>query len=203
MSTQHSGRSDYFALLYGSGNDPYGVRDRWYEQRKRALLLASLPRRRYRNAFEPACGIGALTAELAGRCDCLLASDFNLAALATARRRVAHLDTVRVERQVLPQDWPHASPPFDLIVLSEIGYFLSEQELRDVATLSLSSLADDGSLVACHWTSDFAQRTLPTNTVHAALGEGLCSLVKHDEADCQLQVWTRDGRSVAQQEGIR
>lgn len=203
MSAEHAGRSAYFESLYGSGGDPYGVRTRWYEQRKRAVLLASLPRPSYGNAFEPACGIGELTAELAERCHRLLASDFNAAAVAAAERRTARLAHVRVERHVLPRDWPRDNSRFDLIVLSEIGYFLSEQELREVAALCLRSLTGEGTLVACHWTADFAQRTLSTETIHAVLGEGLHSTVLHTEADYLLQVWTRDGRSVAQQEGIR
>lgn len=203
MSAQQGGRSAYFDSLYGSGGDPYGVRTRWYEPRKRAALLASLPRQRYSNAFEPACGIGELTADLAERCHGLLASDFNPAAVAAAKERTAQLANVRVERHALPQDWPRDAPAFDLIVLSEIGYFLNDEELRELAALSSGCLALDGTLVACHWTGDFAQRTIPTQTVHAVLGDGLCSIVLHTEADYLLEVWTRDGRSVAQQDGIR
>ncbi|CTP90850.1 hypothetical protein XTPLMG728_2708 [Xanthomonas translucens pv. poae] len=33
----------YFGAMYRD-DDPFGYRERWYEARKRALLLASLPR---------------------------------------------------------------------------------------------------------------------------------------------------------------
>lgn len=203
MSTMKAERERYFGSLYESSPDPYGVRHRWYEQRKQAILLASLPHASYRNVFEPACGIGDLTAKLAARCKHLLASDFNAVAAAAAASNTADLPNVRVETQVLPRDWPYAAAPFDLIVLSEIGYFLSESELREVAALCSSWLTHDGALVACHWTCDFPQRTLLTTTVHALLGTGLQTMVRHAEADFLLQVWTRDGRSVAQQDGIR
>ncbi len=203
MSAQHSERQAYFESMYRSDADPYGIRTRWYEQRKRAALLASLPMKRYENAFEPACGVGELTADLAERCRVVLASDFNPVAVAAAKQRTAHLLNVCVEQHALPQDWPKRDAPFDLIVISEIGYFLNEQELREVAALSLSRLTDGGTLVACHWRNDFAQRTLPTDDVHAALGDGLTSIVVHTEADFLLQVWTRHGQSVAEQEGIR
>ena len=49
-----------FDRLYRGGTDPYGLRTRWYEMRKRAIVLAALPRARYARAFEPACGIGVL-----------------------------------------------------------------------------------------------------------------------------------------------
>jgi hypothetical protein len=43
MSTAH------FQQLYEQADDPWQVRQRWYEQRKRSLLLASLPAPRYRH----------------------------------------------------------------------------------------------------------------------------------------------------------
>ena len=61
----------YFDGLYKSSDDPWNLREGWYERRKRSLTLALLPRPRYRNAFEPGCANGELTAELATRCDAL------------------------------------------------------------------------------------------------------------------------------------
>ena len=79
---------EYFEDLYARHADPWGFADRWYEQRKRALLLASLPRPRFARAFEPGCSIGVLTAELAPRCDALLATDVAEGALSAARERL-------------------------------------------------------------------------------------------------------------------
>lgn len=193
----------YFDSLYGAAEDPYGVRSRWYEARKRALLLASLTRPRYRSAYEPGCGTAELTAALAGRCDRVLASDFNAQAVDVARRRTADLPQVRVERHALPQDWPQADGPFDLIVLGEIGYFIEPDAWTRVAQASLASLAPDGDLVACDWRPDFAERRQSTQAVHEALERlGLRRLVRHEEDDFVLQLWSRDARSVAAREGI-
>ena len=52
-----------FAELYAAG-DPWRA-DSLYERRKRAVVLASLPRERYRRAFEPGCGAGELTRDQA------------------------------------------------------------------------------------------------------------------------------------------
>ena len=41
----------YFDRLYGASPDPYGLRLRWYERRKRELTLAALPHPRYRSAY--------------------------------------------------------------------------------------------------------------------------------------------------------
>lgn len=199
-----TGRLAYFESMYGASDDPYALRTRWYEARKRAVLLAALPRDRYRNAYEPGCGVGELTSALAPRCDSLLASDFSDKAVEATRKRTIELAHVRVEKQSLPNDWAASQRPFDLIVLSEVGYFLDADAMREVARCCGESLADDGTLVACDWLPDFDERALPTSDVQSDLAAlGLTRIVRHEEADFLLQVWSRDARSVAQQEGIR
>lgn len=194
----------YFDGLYAASEDPYAVRRRWYELRKRSLLLAALPQARYRRAYEPGCGIGELTQALSQRCDHLLASDFSLHAVEIARSRTSALANVHVAQHVLPAQWPRDAGRFDLIVLSELGYFLEGEEMRRLAGCCEASLDADGTLVACDWRADFAQRRLSTDEVHAALAAlGLARLVLHEEDDFVLRVWTRDGRSVAEREGIR
>lgn len=199
-----AGRLRYFEAMYGDDADPYGMRTRWYEARKRAVLLAALPHPRYARAYEPGCGAGELSVELAPRCDDLLSSDFSPRALASARTRTASLANVRIASHGLPGDWPAAEGPFDLIVISEIGYFLDAQAMRRVAECCEASLGADGVLVACNWRPDFDARALPTEEVHVALASiGLARTVRHVEDDFLLEVWCRDPRSVAQREGIR
>ncbi|WP_431313502.1 hypothetical protein [Streptomyces lydicus] len=43
----------YFEAMYAGAVDPWDLAGRWYEQRKYALTLASLPRRRYPDASAP------------------------------------------------------------------------------------------------------------------------------------------------------
>jgi SAM-dependent methyltransferase len=187
----------YFDTLYAASDDPYGLRSRWYEERKRALILAALPQRRYREAFEPGCGVGEFTVAL-------LASDRSERAVMLARRRCAELRQVRVERQDLPGDWPDGAGRFDLIVLAELGYFLQPEAMQRLAACCERSLAAGGTLVACDWRPDFKERVLATQEVHAQLEAlGLTRLLRHEEDDFLLQVWSRDGRSVAQREAIR
>lgn len=201
---QGQGQRPYFDALYAASDDPYASRQRWYEARKRAVLLAALPQARFRRAYEPGCGIGELTLALAPRCDALLASDFTAQAVALARERTAALPHVQVARHTLPADWPHDAGGFDLIVLSEVGYFLQRSDMQRVADCCALSLEDGGTLVACDWRPDFAQRSLATKDVHGILAElGLARLVLHEEDDFVLQLWSRDARSVAQREGIR
>lgn len=196
-------RDAYFEPMYREGADPYGVQDRWYEKRKRALLLASIPRRTLARAFEPACGIGELTLELATRCDHLLACDFSASAVATARTKTAACNNVRIDCIDFAQAWPEDAAGLDLIVLSEIGYFLSPRVLGQVAEKCCARLNPDGILVACHWVPDFGERTQGSAEIHARLGAGLHALSTHAEADFLLDVWSPSARSVAQREGIR
>lgn len=209
MSTAHEAEGaavnlrGYFDGLYAGADDPYGTRERWYERRKRALLLASLPRERFRRCYEPGCGSAELTRELAMRCDSVLATDFSAQALCTARARTAGLAQVQLAQHRLPRDWPRGER-FDLVVLSEVGYFLPAAAMQEVAQHCAASLDADGVLVACDWRAPFAQRACSTQEVHALLGAiGLAPLVVHTEDDFCLRVWARDARSVAQREGIR
>lgn len=193
-----------FDQLYAGSPDPYGLRDRWYEVRKRAIVLAALPRQRYGSAYEPACGVGELTRELAQRCDRLLASDYSARAVAVARERTRAKPNVEVVQHAVPADWPRPEAGFDLIVLSELGYFLGEDEMTQVARCCERTLAPQGTLLACHWTPPFDERRLPTSVVHALLdGLGLAKVAHYEDEDFLLDVWERAGISVAQREGIR
>jgi hypothetical protein len=79
----------HFDDLFAASEDPWGYEYRWYEARKRALTLACLPKARYASGYEPGCANGALSTELATRCDRLLISDGAAEAVALAERRVA------------------------------------------------------------------------------------------------------------------
>ena len=135
--------------LHRSEPDPWGVDERWYEQRKRDLTLAMLPRPTFDRGLEVGCSTGALAERLAERCGDLLAVDSSPAAVASARRRLEHLPHVRVERLQVPSEWP--AQPLDLVVVSEMAYFLSPHELQGLVERVQTSLAPDGVVVLCHW----------------------------------------------------
>lgn len=197
-------RQARFEQLYGEADDPYRLRTRWYEARKRAILLAALPCARYAHAFEPACGIGELTYALAPRCDQLLAGDFSSHALRVAAERNRKFAHVQIEKQHLPQDWPHPAKGFDLIVVSEVGYFLDVDAMETMARCCGETLGAQGTLVACDWRPAFEGRTLSAEQVHSRLGSlGLPLVARYEDADFLLTVWDRNACSVAQREGIR
>ncbi|MGK7867096.1 SAM-dependent methyltransferase [Falsiroseomonas sp. E2-1-a20] len=155
---------DYFDALYAKSPDPWGFETSPYERTKYAATLAALPRPRYGRALEVGCAIGVLTALLAPRCEALLALDGAEAALALARRRVAALPQVRIRRAWVPGDWPQADGtqadgtqadgPFDLILLSEVIYYLQPAEVADLARRVRDTAAPGADILAVHWTGE-------------------------------------------------
>jgi SAM-dependent methyltransferase len=195
----------YFDAMYAAAPDPWGLRTRWYEARKYAISVAMLPRRRYREAFEPGCSVGVLTGLLAPRCDRLLSCDMAPAAVKAAAEHTARFPNVTVEHRAIPGDWPPGR--FDLIVLSEFLYYFAGADLDHVLDLALAALRPGGTLLAVHWRHPVAEYPRSGDSVHLALGTraGLAKLADHTEADFLAQVYVRqDGgpASVAQAEGL-
>jgi SAM-dependent methyltransferase len=186
-----------------SEQDPYGSRSRWYEKRKRSVLLSALPRPYFQSAFEPACGTGQLSQELSQRCAHLLASDFCKEALAQARANLRSFDNVTVESHELPAQWPGPGQLFDLIVVSEVCSFLRSDEVQAVARCCAGSLDADGVLVVCDWRWPFDARVGAAESAHALFdATGLHRLVRHEEEDFLLGVWSASALSVAQRDGL-
>ncbi|ASD20917.1 hypothetical protein B7495_01345 [Cryobacterium sp. LW097] len=193
----------FFDEFYAGSADPWGFETRWYEARKRAVTLAALPLPRYGAALELGCSIGVLSRDLAERCDTLLATDINEQALTMARERLAGLPGVTVERRALPTEWPAGT--FDLVVLSEIGYYCSPADLAVLLERCRRSLTPNGALVACHWRHPVGEYPLGGDEVHAALAAlpGLDRTVQHVERDFVLEVYEPSpAPSVAQREGL-
>ena len=195
----------HFRERYGASPDPYGLADRWYEARKYALSTALLPRERYGAAFEPGCSIGVLTALLAARCDTLLSCDAIPEAVESARSRTAGLPGVRVERRVVPREWPMGS--FDLIVFSEILYYFGDADLNQLLRLGILALRPGGHLLAVHWRHHAPDHPRDGDEVHQILAKDtrLARLAGYRDPDFAAEVYTHadgDLRSVAQADGI-
>ncbi|WP_323989574.1 SAM-dependent methyltransferase [Nguyenibacter sp. L1] len=127
-----SERAARFDQFYAADIDPWHVRTSAYERRKYRATLAALPQPRYARGIEAGCAIGELTHMLSYRCDSLTAMDVSTVALAEAVRRNADRPNIIFLRAEIPDAWPTGMPA-DLIVLSEILYFLSPAELVRLA----------------------------------------------------------------------
>ncbi len=191
----------YFDDLYRRDLDPWGFRTRWYETRKCQMTMAALPDRHYASVFEPGCSIGVLTRLLAARSDRVLAMDISPVALRQAQAALP--PNVRLQQGSVPTDWP--SGRFDLVVLSELGYYLDENDCQRMATLAVNTGRD---VIAVHWRHPVEDYPLTGDHVHylihrAATQCGLDRICSHDEADFRLAVWSADPRSVASRTGLR
>ncbi|MGR3885673.1 SAM-dependent methyltransferase [Pseudomonas sp. 1152_12] len=193
----------YFDQLFAGNDDPWAFRQRWYERRKRALTLAVLTRPRYTSIFEPGCANGELSAELAPRCDRLVCCDTAAAAVALAKNRLLGFPHAQVQQSRLPDQWPAGA--FELIVLSELCYYLDADDLHRLVDCALASLTEDGQLLACHWRPAIEGCPQTADQVHALLQQRLvmAPVVQHHESDFLLDLWSRDGTSVASREGLR
>ncbi len=141
---------EYFDKLYDSSRDPWHFETSDYEREKYRETLQALPDPRYRSAFEVGCSIGVLTALLAARCDRLLSVDISTKALETAKARCANLPQVSFAQMEVPKDWPTAQ--FDLILLSEMVYYLDDLDVNRLAERVRRSLIPGGDCVLVHWT---------------------------------------------------
>ncbi len=180
-----------FEAKFRADPDPWRFATSDYEQRKYDLSAATLPRRRYSRAFEPGCAIGELTKRLAGRCDQVEAIDASPTACRLARDTCAGLTNVNIAVGELPSDWPAGT--FDLIVLSEIGYYFDLPALAALRDRAVDCLEPGGTLLAVHWRGRSDDHLLSGDAVHGCLraGLGLQPLVRHHEPDFILDAWER------------
>jgi len=176
--------------MYLAKDDPWDLATKWHDERKYAVTMASLPRRRYSRCYEPGASIGLLTRLLAERCDELLAVDSVDVAVEQARAAVRDFPHVRVEQATLPAELPGAT--FDLIVVGDLLYYLSEADLETLLDGLVERLEPEGDIVAVHFRDRQAGNYDGFN-VHAALLErpDLTPIVHHDDEWFLLDVLRR------------
>jgi SAM-dependent methyltransferase len=153
MTARRAGRlpRDYFEELYAGKPDPWDFATSDYERGKYDATLTAIGGD-HRYALEIGCSIGVFTRRLAGQCRRLLALDVAEAALDAARRRCADLPHVGFRRMQLPDEFPDGR--FDLVVLSEVGYYWTLPDLDLFLGRLRRGLTPDGLFVLVHWTRD-------------------------------------------------
>jgi SAM-dependent methyltransferase len=155
----------YFAEIYQTNPDPWNFETSLYEREKYLASLAALPLERYRQAFEIGGSIGVFTRMLADRCDRLLSIDLSSVAQGHAQIRCADQPQVEFQIMQFPRETP--SQTFDLIVLSEVGYYLSERDLLMARDWTVNALRPGGHLLLVHWTPLVEGCPLTGDEVHA------------------------------------
>ncbi len=182
---------EYFDGVYAHADDPWSFATSAYEHAKYTDTLAALPSPTYDRALEVGCSIGVLTRRLAERCGLLLSLDVAERALEQARERCADLPHVTFERRRLPGEFPDGA--FDLIVLSEVGYYWSIGDLNRTLGLCHDRLTPSGHLLLVHWTPHVDDYPLTGDQVHeAALShDGFRLLHGHRKETYRLDLFER------------
>ncbi|MGM8909032.1 class I SAM-dependent DNA methyltransferase [Psychrobacter sp. 1U1] len=224
----------YFDALYNDNTDPWEYQTRWYEKRKRDICLAILPQAEYNNAIELGSGNGVFSELLTQRCQTLTCVDGNHQAVALAKQRLTKHAHTKMIQGIIPntllnlQDallkaYPLSepevldthNPPFDLIVISEILYYLSPTDIDKVIAWSQQNLAIGGTILFCHWRYSIDGFVMTGETVHQRLHQTFHTINDKEtpqatfnhqsqivDCDFLLDVWQRSPRSVAMQENL-
>lgn len=160
-----------FEARYRREGDPWGYTTSDYERDKYRATLAACgaPRGggRFHSALELGSSIGVFSALLAPRCASLVTIDASPTAVAEARRRLAEEESVTVLRGEIPHDVPRR--PYDLIVASEILYYLQPDQLDATLELVRDCTAPGARIVAVHWRPPGPERPFDAAAVHARL----------------------------------
>lgn len=139
---------DHLTGLYAASDDPWQHRTSRYEAAKYQRTLDAIGPGPFAQALEIGCGNGTLARLLAPRCTRLVAMDCIPAAADAARRALAGLPGVEVRQGAAPRDLPPLGP--DLVVLSEVLYFLQPDEIDDLGAWLERNAR--GPVVAVNWT---------------------------------------------------
>ena len=169
MSEKQTLTEKYFEEVYAANDDPWNFAKSEYEAEKYRATLDALTRGRYQNAFEIGCSIGVLTGKLAARCGELLTVDVSEKALAQARARCENLPNVQFKKMSVPQEFPEAR--FDLILISEVSYYLSEKDWRNLTEKAFAHLAARGQIALVHWRPFVPDYPQTGDAVHASFAE--------------------------------
>ena len=197
--TRNTTSREFFEEMYRGDADPWDFASDQYELERYRRIVTVLHEaaqgKRYPYAFEPGCSIGVLTEMLGAICDRIDAMDISPTAVKQAQERCARLPGIKVMCGSVTEGIPGEA--FDLIVLSEIGYYLEEEVLSGLAREVVDRLPARGVLLAVHWLGVSPDHRLSGDRVHELLGmtDGLRIQRTERHAGYRLELWTKNERS--------
>jgi len=183
MNTPATSQPEFFEAMYKVQADPWNFAGSAYELSRYEAILATIPPRRYKSIFEPGCSVGVLTERLASLSDKVVAIDFSSAAVHHARARCGHLPNVEISCASLPEytaDRMEAEA-FDLILLSEIGYYFSPTDWRILTSRIVGAMQPAALLLAAHWLGQSPDHQIDGDTVHSILQAHPHLVLEHSE----------------------
>jgi SAM-dependent methyltransferase len=183
--------AEEFEQRYQRDADPWRYRCSPYERSKYAATLEACGPGPFRSALELGGSIGLFSAMLAPRCRSLTTIDFAPSAVAIAEAELVEHPQARAVRGRIPDDLPEGA--FDLVVASEVLYYLEPDALaRTLDELELR-LPSGGRVVCVHWRRPGPERPLSAEHVHRSVRSApwLVTLPSPESSDFLLDVLER------------
>ena len=181
MASPQSLSEAYFRDVYAASDDPWHFETSAYEAEKYRATIEMLGPTPFRRGLEIGCSIGVLTGDLAACCETLVAIDIDERPLASARQRCADRTNITFARATVPRDVPAGT--FDLVVISEVGYYWSDVDLARVRDLVVRSGAGTTVLLV-HYLPRVDAYLRDGDAVHGAfLDDGRFESVRSQRAE--------------------
>jgi SAM-dependent methyltransferase len=131
------------------GGDPFGFDVNPEEQLKFQGTLQVCGDGPFGRVLELGCAVGSFTELLAPRAREVIALDVSPAAVEQVARRLRGHPNVRGVAMTIPAEFPEGT--FDLVVASDVLYYLPVEDLRRCVERIEAALAQGGSFVAVHY----------------------------------------------------
>ncbi|MGI8846775.1 MAG: class I SAM-dependent DNA methyltransferase [Candidatus Dormibacteria bacterium] len=142
---RRTGPASYFDRLYGMSEDPFSLETSRYDARKRRVVLDMVGRKSHHAALDAGCGTGMIANALVPHCRSVVAVDFSAVAVARARKRNQHPEIVEFSQADLVHF--RTAHPVDLVVCSEVLYYLEGGALDAAVSNLHASCAPDAWLI--------------------------------------------------------
>jgi SAM-dependent methyltransferase len=156
-----------FEARYRAEGDPWHTLSDPAERAKADAVLAACGDGPFASVIDLGAGLGVLAAALAPRSRRLLALDAAPTAVAAAGRRLAGWPGAHARVAVLPGGLPGET--FDLVVASEILYYLPSDAFAATLRWLDGAVAPAGRVVAVHWTGSAPDLHRSADDAHDAL----------------------------------
>ena len=193
MEEKQSLDSEYFKGVYDANEDPWNFETSQYEAKKYEATIASLPKEHYESVLEIGCSIGVLTQLLAEKSTHLLATDISEKALDLAKKRCADLGNVAFRKLNFQNELPEEQ--YDLIMVSEVAYYLSPKDWKVAVGNLYERLKTNGNIVLVHWlpeVHDYPQTGDEVHQIFEKLMKDKMKNVFNDRAETyRIDVWAK------------
>ncbi len=141
-------RRGFFDHYFDEG-DPFGFDINPEEQLKFQRTLEVCGEDPLGRVLELGCAVGSFTEILAPRATDVLALDVSQSAVDQVIQRLPNRPNVRAKAMTIPAEFP--GEEFDLVVASDVLYYLSVAELQRCVARIEAALSDGGAFVAVHY----------------------------------------------------